>query len=228
MFENLLLCWFDSRFGPGLELIATYVDDVEADCDRSVAAFLASDEGFEKPAGFDAEGSEQLQWVTTHKGLSDDAWCLPELFEHYFPTLKRGSALTALCGYVEHELNELCRDVEKHMSLTVGFDDMKGLGITRAELYLRRVGTVFFNEEGKRAWKKMQDAFLIRNAIVHAGGRSEKAAVEEAVKRSKYLNCVDGEIGILAGYLRSVVDDIAAVGRALDLSLKSRFDTRKP
>ncbi|AXF18780.1 hypothetical protein [Paraburkholderia caledonica] len=230
MYGDLLVSWMEGRFGPGLELIATYVDDVEAECDRSVAIFKASNDGYEHPVGMDEAGNEQVEWVTVHKGLSDNAWCLPEIFEHYFPTLKRGSALTALCGYMEHELNELCREIRSQLVITVGVEDMKGQGVTRAALYLQKIGNVVFDFGKNHEWKKMQEAFLLRNAIVHAGARVERPTVEEIVRTSKFLSCVDGQIDILNGHLRTVIDDFAAVGRVLDQALKSRFakDLGKP
>jgi hypothetical protein len=226
-YGDLLQSWMDSRFGPGLDLVATYVDEVEEECERSIAEFKQSDDGYEKPAGFDEAGNELTQWVTCHKGLSDDAWCLPEIFERHFPTAKRGAALTALCGYMEHELNELCREIERQILVAVSVEDMKGQGVTRAELYLRKVGNVVFDDRVKSEWKKMQDAFSVRNAIVHAGGRIEKANIEQIVKASPFLGSVDKLIDINAGYLRSVIDVFDDTGRAIDVALKVRFGPRK-
>ncbi|RQQ88739.1 hypothetical protein DF134_19410 [Burkholderia stagnalis] len=224
---DLLQNWMESRFGPGLELIATYVDDIEKECERSIAEFRQSSDGYEKSAGFDEAGNEQTQWVSCHKGLSDDAWCLPEIFEHHFPTAKRGAALTALCGYMEHELNELCREIKCQILVTVSVEDMKGQGVTRAELYLRKVGNVAFDDRLKADWRKMQDVFLVRNSIVHAGGRTEKENVQQIVKTSPFLESCDGLIDIHAGYLRSVIDIFDATGRAIDVALKARFGPRK-
>lgn len=225
-YGDLLPNWMESRFGPGLELLATYVDDVESECERSIEEFKQSNDGYEKVMGFDEAGNELTQWVSCHKGLSEDAWCLPEIFEHHFPTAKRGAALTTLCGYMEHELNELCREIEKEIVVTVAVEDIKGQGVTRAAQYLKAVGNVVFHEQLDAEWKKMQNAFLVRNSIVHAGGRVEKATVQQIVKLSPFLESYDELIDIRVGYLRSVIDVFDATGREIDVALKARFGSK--
>ncbi|NHH78045.1 hypothetical protein [Burkholderia gladioli] len=225
-YVDLLPNWMESRFGPGLELLATYVDDVESECERSIEEFKQSNDGYEKVMGFDEAGNELTQWVSCHKGLSEDAWCLPEIFEHQFPTAKRGAALTTLCGYMEHELNELCREIEKEIVVTVAVEDIKGQGVTRAAHYLKAVGNVVFHEQLDAEWKKMQNAFLVRNSIVHAGGRVEKATVQQIVKLSPFLESYDELIDIRVGYLRSVIDVFDATGREIDVALKARFGSK--
>ncbi|WP_186100654.1 hypothetical protein [Burkholderia gladioli] len=225
-YGDLLPNWMESRFGPGLELLATYVDDVESECERSIEEFKQSNDGYEKVMGFDEAGNELTQWVSCHKGLSEDAWCLPEIFEHHFPTAKRGAALTTLCGYMEHELNELCREIEKEIVVTVAVEDIKGQGVTRAAQYLKAVGNVVFHEQLDAEWKKMQHAFLVRNSIVHAGGRVEKATVQHIVKLSPFLESYDEMIDIRVGYLRSVIDVFDATGREIDVALKARFGSK--
>lgn len=225
MHGNLLNDWLDSRFLPGLELITTYVDDVERECKHSIETFKASDDGYEQQVGLDEAGNEVMHWVQVHKGLSDNAWCLPEIFEHYFPTLKRRAALAVLCGHMEHELNELCREVERQLVVTVSFDDMKGQGVTRATLYLRKIGNVILDTGKDPEWKKMAEAFQVRNSMVHAGGRAEKTDVREIVRRSEFLDLVDdsNEVDILNGYLRDVIVSFTGVGRVIDTALKARF-----
>ncbi|MFM0616190.1 hypothetical protein PQR37_19175 [Paraburkholderia nemoris] len=229
MYGDLLNEWFDSRFLPGLELITTYVDDVERECKHSIETFNASDDGYEQQVGLDEAGNEVMHWVKVHKGLSENAWCLPEIFEHYFPTLKRRAALAVLCGHMEHELNELCREVESQLVVTVSFDDMKGQGVTRAALYLQKIGNVILDIGKEPKWKKMAEAFLLRNSVVHAGGRAEKQEVREIVRRSKFLDLIEhtNEVHILDGYLRDVVANFTEVGRVIDEALKTRFRIKR-
>jgi hypothetical protein len=104
--------WKALRFGSGLELMSTYVGDIEKECAVSVDTFNASDEGYEQQTGEDEQGPI-CQWVQVHRGLRDDYWDLNDIFRYYFPTLRRGSALAMLCSFVEHEFNVLCRDVQE-------------------------------------------------------------------------------------------------------------------
>ncbi|GJH18462.1 hypothetical protein CBA19CS22_17990 [Caballeronia novacaledonica] len=219
-----LTSWTQFRFGPGLELLETYVSDVENDCAASVSAFEVSDEGFERQIGVDEQTGEAInEWVQVHKGLRGDSWSLPHVFRDYFPTLKRASALAMLCSFVEHELNILCEDIQKYLKIGIALGDIHGAGIDRACRYLKVVGNLTLQPEHV-AWTQRADIFKIRNAMIHAGGRAGKPDVLKIIQSNKFLSIQGREIAISEGYLAQCISVFSNVGDIVNEGLRNRFE----
>jgi hypothetical protein len=218
-----LVSWKQSRFGPGLELLETYTSEVENECVVLINAFDISDDGFEQSVGVDEQSGETMhEWVQVHRGLRSDSWSLSELFRIYFPTLKRGAALAMLCSFVEHELNKLCEDIQKYLEVGIALSDIHGTGIERASRYLRVVGNLPIASD-HMAWTQRADVFKIRNAMIHAGGRTDKADVIRIIESSKFLSMQEGEISILDGYLAHCISVFNVIGDLVGEALKQRF-----
>src|SRR5947209_3715231 len=64
-----------------------------------------------------------------HQGLDEETWPLKEIFEEYFPSLQRRSALLTLCGFFEHELEKLCTLYKTEKGFGLASSDLKDKGI---------------------------------------------------------------------------------------------------
>jgi hypothetical protein len=218
-----LVSWKSTRFGPGLELMETYVSDIERDCAASVQAFDDSDDGYEQPVAVDEESGQVIhEWVRVHKGLDACSWSLSHIFHNYFPTLKRASALAMLCSFVEHEFNKLCEDIQKHLKVGIALSDIQGAGIERACRYFKVVGDLSISTD-QAAWAQRADIFKVRNAMIHAGGRA-KPDILNIIKKSKFLSVQEKEITISEGYLAFCISVFSAVGDDVGSALSERFE----
>ena len=82
---------------------------------------------------------EPAKIITVHKELDDDTWNLKSVFEEYFPSLQRRSALVTLFSFFEHELDALCKRIQLQENSRLALADMAGKGIHRSTTYLSKV-----------------------------------------------------------------------------------------
>lgn len=117
------LNWYPVDIRGSVELLAIYTNDVEAQAEKSIVDFKANAERiFEDDSG---------HFVTLHKGLDSDTWSLEMVFEDYFPSLQRRSAVITLYSFFENELDKLCRRVKSHQKLKLDLSDLNDKGIFR-------------------------------------------------------------------------------------------------
>ena len=88
--KKVVLNWYQYDVAFSIELIRSFVRGVE----RQVADSILDYKDIKKDEG--------------HRGLTEDSWDLQEVFEGYFPSLQRRSALLTVWGFLEHELDALC------------------------------------------------------------------------------------------------------------------------
>jgi hypothetical protein len=83
-----------------------------------------------------------------------------------FPNTLRRSTFISLWSYFENSLNVLCEVYEFHLSLNVNYNEMRGKGIDRSKLYLRKIIGLEFPASSN--WDKIRKLQRIRNNIVHS------------------------------------------------------------
>ena len=216
---NFFATWDQHRFDPGLELLKSFVDGVERDCEADASRYDNSqDQGYWE-GGRPEEGGE---WVHVHRELDSRAWDLNDVFHNYFPTLRRGSTLAMLCSFLEHELNVLSNTVGKHLQLTVMAKDLHGQGIERARNYLKLCCGV--DTKDSKHWGSIKRIFEVRNVLIHAGGHAVKEEVLQHVKtHPNHLMLQGTELVIRTGYLQYVINTFHTFGKELGDALRVRF-----
>lgn len=196
------LNWYQYEIAGTVELLAAYVNDIEAQVAKGISDFKANAE----QVVVEPEHQEDSgRVVTVHKGLDDGTWHLESVFEDYFPSLQRKSALITLYSFFEHELEKLCSLIKTYEKLKLDSSDLGEKGILRSTTYLLKVAQI----DGIRnsaEWNEIRNIQTIRNLLVHADGKLARngdggpAKLVEYIVKSEFLRGKT-EIEIQHGYL---------------------------
>jgi hypothetical protein len=134
------LNWYQTEFNPSVELIDSFVLIMETQAEDSIRRYKAEKktaEVIEDDLGDDY--GIHRQNIEVYAGLDNLMWSFEEVFEVYFPSLQRRSALLSVCGFFEHELDKLCVLFQGERELTLGPNDLRGQGLERSTDYLKKV-----------------------------------------------------------------------------------------
>jgi hypothetical protein len=190
--KKVVLNWHQYDVVFSIELIKSFVHGVEQQAADSIRDYRNS-----KLSG-------------EHRGLDNDSWDLQEIFEEYFPSLQRRSALLTIWAFLEHELNALCSlyQLEKGFQLT--FSDLSGKGIDRSAAYLEKVAGLHGLKDSPE-WNDLKAIQNIRNLIAHNDGRlrdplgKPKDAILRDMNKLGFLSG-QHELRLAEGFLSKVVD----------------------
>jgi hypothetical protein len=197
--KRVVLNWHRYDVSFSAKLIETFVEGIEKQAAESIV-------NYEKTKEIEVvEG----QAVYVHQGLDSETWDLTAIFEEYFPSLQRRSALLTVCSYFEHELDQLCLLYQSEKSFKLGFLDLRGQGIERSTSYLEKVAGIDVHK-GSPVWEDIKNIQKVRNFIVHRGGRlrdhqgNRDKEIAVVIEQMKYLSG-DDEIVLGKGFLSHVV-----------------------
>jgi hypothetical protein len=190
--KKVVLNWYQYDVGFSIELIKSFVQGVERQAADSVVDYRNN-----KKCG-------------AHMGLGEESWDLQEVFEEYFPSLQRRSALLTVWSFLEHELDALCSLYQSEKGLKLAFSDLAGKGIDRSATYLEKVAGLL-GLKSSREWNDLKEIQNIRNLIAHNDGRlrDHQGKLKDAtVKDMKKLGFLSGEHELLIaeGFLSKVVN----------------------
>ena len=172
---------------------------------------------------------EPAKIITVHKELDDDTWNLKSVFEEYFPSLQRRSALVTLFSFFEHELDALCKRIQLQENSRLALADMAGKGIHRSTTYLSKVCDIagILNTP---EWQEIKNIQMVRNVIVHADGKFRVPAeaspkVVSYVQNAPKLNG-DKEVNLLDGYLEHALRTFDAYFRFLHIGIEHKYQVQ--
>lgn len=214
------LNWYKFDLSFSLELLSEYVNGIELQVAQSINDFR---EGKEKIVTEHPPNEDYWEITETYRSLDDKTWDLNSVFEEYFPTLQRGSALITLCNFMEHELNKLCYLFANGEKIQIRVNDLQGKGIERAVNYLEKVVGLNIDKSGK-VWAEVRAIQKIRNLVVHNGGslkgRDGKTKEDEMqyIAKSQYLSG-DREVNFGDGYLAHVLEVFSEFFRSVDAAI---------
>lgn len=184
-----------------LDLLRSYTASIEKQIIESINAFHR-----EKQTQIHEIDPEQsyADIVTTHQGLDDSTYHLATIFEEYFPSLQRRSALITLFSFLEYQLDELCRLFANDQKFPVSLNDLKDKGIDRSYRYLKKVVGLQI-DNSTLTWQNIKRIQGLRNEIVHNDG---KLKIEKTIEyaRDSGLLFGDDEVQIKEGYLAYVIE----------------------
>lgn len=166
-----------------------------------------------------------------HAGLKGYVKDLDSVFEDYFPSLQRSSALSSIYSVFENELNRLCDRVQSAVGAGLRFQDLTGSGVERARNFLIKVGGFDLSASDKE-WNTITKIREVRNCFVHADGilkSNDKATkVISAYATETSLLVVQGQrVELLEGYLEEVVTGLLRYCEGLARAAKRRFPDGK-
>ena len=99
------------------------------------------------------------------------------IYEYFFPRSLRYSFVVLLFLVIEHQLNQLCDEIQKRRNLPIRSSEMSGDALKRSKVYLQKVARVSIKN-----WESLEDLSKVRNCIVHTLGKVELS------KDAKHLN----------------------------------------
>ncbi|MEC3664055.1 hypothetical protein [Bacillus subtilis] len=99
----------------------------------------------------------------------------PYRYEFLYPQLIRKTIFLQTYFILETYLNSLS---DEHKGHSLSYKDMKGKGIERAKLYLRKVCHVPAEPFSTNEWKRIIDYNTLRNAFVHNNGVVDKSKLK--------------------------------------------------
>ena len=85
-----------------------------------------------------------------------------------YPDIHRESLVLTIYSFYENQLNRLCAIFSESIESNIIINDLKGQGIERAFLYLKKVACIDFSGMGKEL-PYIKNVNRIRNLIVHNG-----------------------------------------------------------
>jgi len=191
--RKVVLNWYRYDVSLSIELISSFVQGIERQAADSILNYR------------NTKRSED-----GHRGLDEGSWDLKEIFEEYFPSIQRRSALLTVWGFLEHELDKLCLLYQSEKGFRLAFSDLSGKGVDRSTGYLEKVAGL----EGLKAsqeWADIKTLQRIRNVIAHDDGKlrdhqgQPKNGIIGDMKTVGFLSG-DDEIVLAEGFLSKVVD----------------------
>lgn len=199
--------WYNNEISLTFELLSTFVENIEQQITIEVKKYKVEKEThcFEYDEYPNISSSFDI-----HKGLNSTTWHLDTLFNEYFPTLQRSSALISLIGTFEHELNSLCNIFRNVKNLSFELKDITGKGFERSIRFLE-IAALPPIKKDNLFWQEIVSIQKIRSLFVHNNGLlfniDGKLRVDEnaIVSKNTYLTG-DNSIIIKAGYLKYVLD----------------------
>lgn len=106
-----------------------------------------------------------------------------------YPSIHRQSMILTIFSFLEHQLNSLCYILSESVKSSVLLKDLKGQGVERALLYLRKIACFNFLEAANEI-SYIRGVNSVRNQIVHNGSvlpQSVDHKVNLFVKRQLHL-----------------------------------------
>lgn len=209
-----------------IELLSAYVQDIEMQVLRSIEEYKKNTT---KAIIESHIPDEPPRVVALHKGLDDETWHFPEVFEVYFPSLQRRSALITLYSFFENELEKLCERIRTQEKLRVKVTDMTDSGVKRSVLFLDKAAGINTGLDSN-AWELIQDIKRIRNLVVHADGRllddrGERKKKESAIVEKDPLLEGDEEVLLRDGYLAEVLKAFDEYFNIIDKGIAAKYSS---
>ena len=159
--------------------------------------------------------AQKAEYEAEH--LIDETW----LIEKELPKLQWYAQFLVVFGTAEAMLNKLCAFVRRRSKLSVSHTDMRGQGIERAALYLKKVVGVEAPFDGPE-WQKVRLLAEIRSVIAHGSGEfkydpKEKGSLYLRLQKIDGLKTIDliegdtAEISIDSTFVKNAIKDLRAL-----------------
>jgi hypothetical protein len=221
--------WFHFDAAYSMDILRSYAQSAETQVKASIIEYQARRKDWED------ELTELLQSEPhpeepdfEHAGLKGHVKDLEDVFEEYFPSLQRSSALAAIYSAFENNLNRLCDLVQSAVSSGLRFQDLNGNGVERARNYLIKVGG-FDLSAGEREWAAITKIREIRNCFVHSDGivKEGDKTITAYDQETMLLTLHRRKLELREGFLSEVVTAMLRYCEVVAHAAKARFPDGK-
>ncbi len=219
--KKVPLNWYKYEIELSIELLEVYISNVENQVNTNVEKYNKKKETEYSQKVIKILNDQDPSDVTvTHEGLDSMTLDLEIIFEEYFPSLQRRSALITLFGIFEHILNDLCILFQKTEDFKIGFKNIKGSGIDRSIEYLELVALLPIDKKIK-CWQEIKSIQKIRNLAVHCDSElidyhgNPRKNEQNIVQQNIFLEGVK-EVILKEGYLSFVLKSFTALFKHID------------
>jgi hypothetical protein len=227
-----VLQWYPFDAAYSMDILSSYAQSVEEQVKTSLDDYKKHRKDWEeKFAELIATEAHLEQPDFKHAGLEGDVKDLDAVFEAYFPSLQRSSALSSIYSVFESELNLLCDRVQSAVDSGLRVQDLAGSGIERARSYLIKVGG-FDLSAGEKEWNTVTKVREVRNCFVHSDGilgANDKASkvINAYAKETSLLAVHGNRVEVRDGYLEEVVTAFLRFCEVLSRAAELRFTVGK-
>ena len=139
--------------------------------------------------------------------------------------LSRSSALVSAYSLHEICLEKLCRDCTVLGGFHVEVSDMKGRGVQRSRLYLKKVARMPFPDDSAE-WQRARHLGTIRNFVVHGGSELEgrRDRLQQALSSFDDASLEATSLRFEASFPRSAITCLSDFWTTLEQSGLSRWN----
>lgn len=142
--------------------------------------------------------------------------------------MQRKSALISLYSFLEFELDNLCALLKKQEGYKIDFKDIKGKGIERSILYLKKVANLQL-DKGDSIWLEVINIQKIRNLIVHNNSKLKLLDGKQKEDESQYIKgniflSGESEIIINKGFLTHVLKSFNELFKKIDSLIQKKYN----
>lgn len=178
IFSDRPLLSFDFTYN----LMRSFITQTEETIQASIDKFKS-----EGPEEYEIEidASENIyQYTEIYMGLDGHSVELGDIFTSYFPSLQRRSAFLTLFGTYEHEIEKLCFNYAKKHDTNVNLSDIKGSGLERSHLFIKKV--IGLNESA--SFSTLRKVIKLRNACAHNDARYIQSNGQEMIQLRELMS----------------------------------------
>lgn len=202
--------WFPFEASHSMDILRSYAQGVEAQVRVSLAQYEERREAWINDYNDLLETDPHPDEPDfEHAGLSGHVKDLADVFEDFFPSLQRSSALASIYSVFENQMNTLCDLVKDAIGSKLRFQDLNGTGVERARTYLIKVGGFDLTGlDGGRHWNNVVRIREVRNCFVHADGvlnDKTRKIIRAYANEVQSLQVLGDRVKLQEGFLEEVV-----------------------
>jgi hypothetical protein len=219
--------WFHFDAAYSMDILRSYAQSVEAQVKASIIEYQARRKDWEDDLTELLKSEPHPEEPDfEHAGLKGHVKDLEDVFEEYFPSLQRSSALAAIYSAFESNLNRLCDLVQSAVSSGLRFQDLNG--VERARNYLMKVGN-FDLSASDMEWNAITRIREVRNCFVHADGvvKDGDKTITSFAKETALLTLHGRKLELKEGFLDEVVTTLLRYCEVLARAAAVRFPDGK-
>ncbi len=210
-------------FGFTYNLMRSFIQNTEDSIKSSIAIYKDKGPEVEEIEICAEEGIYQC--VEHYQGLDSQDVFLDEIFESYFPSVQRRSALLTLVATYEHELELFCDIYTEEHNSPVKLNELKGQGLERVNLFVKKI----IGSDNSTVFPTIKKIVKLRNSCAHndakiedKGGQPIKA-IEELINDASINVSQDGkQVHIDEGFLIFVLNQFDAYTNEIQETINNK------
>lgn len=189
----------------------SFIQHTEDSISSSIATFREKGPEAEEIEVCAEEGI--YQYIESYQGLDSQDVFLDDIFENYFPSVQRRSALLTLVATYEHELERFCDIYTEEHNSPIKLNDLKGQGLERVNLFVKKI----IGLNSSTVFPAIKRIIKLRNSCAHNDAKIEAKdgqpikAIEDLINDPSINVTQDGkQVHIDEGFLVFVLDQFDA------------------